>query len=595
MSHKTTFVGREKELSELRMFINSPTQVLLVVVGTPGMGKSALVKQFSRIVDSDKSVWFVHLFDIDRNQSVEDLASELNHNLLQGKHHFWWTKNQRKLTDIASAIPKLGPFIQVLMKDKHKNERSKLIELLKMLGKKTEQKIVLIGDPYDYLEKVEYEEFFMKLTRILPDNVKIIIPQRPTDILAASERFLSLARVRRTSFDLGCLPKIESIEMTKSLLPKESCKPEILEGFWDQYKGWPFLIYMSAIEFMINPHSKRPLQINSIENLCTHILQLCPNSARNLIFSISLVPLGIYQEDLLAFSGLKPEDYAIVMEDHAVKQTMVKEEKFGKMHVRLFHVTFRDFVQKHMRNVSIDVKLFKKRLFSKILDDVVGSYRDYDILSVAERDATTLVLSRKIFHYKDILEPSEELEKICECMLKHVKSLRVGGRSYALYSLLILAKNGSFVLPSERIEDALMSLYNTLSEDSFLHPQYAVILMGNLLIKYPHEIHMENKRTCVKRIKQLTEQTKRTLLAETASRVDYGLSKNVDPLQVFELDELLPVAYLEDGSEQKYDYDIEESETRSEVLSRTSVSEWTVEDHEFMYGHIKHIEKNRTQ
>jgi hypothetical protein len=183
------------------------------------------------------------------------------------------------------------------------------------------------------------------------------------------------------------------------------------------------------------------------------------------------------------------------------------------------------------------------------------------------------------------------MSRLAQILLSRIDSLRYGGRSYSLYSLLVLAQNDALVIQARDGERFLKVLHRILIEDSFLHPEYAVLLIGSILTSLKTDIHPEAIRICRSRISQLAQQTYNRLLAEVSSRVHYFLEQGVNPLTVFELDHLLPTAYRENDLEEDEELNSADSQLRAKHLIETPVTRWTAEDHSFMHRYIRHSEE----
>lgn len=591
MAEQYEFIGRVDELEELYDFIHSSDAVLFVLVGKPGMGKSSLVREFHARLQEDRDVLLCHLFDANRDWPPEELASDIAHALSKGQFLLWGPDDRRKLKTVASAIPLVGPLIEALIEDKSKSNRFKLIDILNTLTQKSLERIVLIIDPFDYIEKSEYEDFFTTLARSLPPKVKIVVPQRPADVLAKSSLFLALPTVRTNRKELGPLPKEDSYQMARSLLTATNKSPDVLaRTLWEQSNGWPLALYIGA-NAIARGESLSSFILGDIEKLCAHLLDNCPIQVRQLLYAAALPSLDFYMGDLRMVSGLTPEEFAQAFEDPAAKQVLIQQHRFSAISVRLFHVIFRDYVRDYMARLGISRKPYLERLHIKLLEDAERLYGEMDTKNVTERDAMALLFASKLRLYDTLLKTNERMSRLAEILLSRIDSLRYGGRSYSLYSLLVLAQNGALVIQASDGERFLKVLHRILVEDSFLHPEYAVLLIGSILTSSKNEIHPEAIRICRSRIAQLAQQTYNRLLAEISSSVHYSLEQGVNPLIAFELDHLLPTAYREDDFEEGEELNSADSQLRAKHLIEVPVTRWTAEDHSFMHRYIRHSEE----
>ena len=587
MSEQYEFIGRVREMEEIDQFIHSPEKSVFLLIGKAGMGKSALVRQLDRLLQQDKTILFSHLFDIDRDQSPENLASEMNDALTKGRFLFWVPDDRRKLKTVAAAIPTIGPIIQALIKDDTKSQRSKLVDILKIVGKGTQQRIVLIADPFDYMEKREYEDFFTALARHLPATVKLIVPQRPADVLASSSRFLALPTVIRNQTELGYLPKGDAYRMTRSLIDSPKETKDIFDMLWEQSQGWPLALYVGASGYARTKNAALPL-LPDIESLFEHLLESALDNTRQVVYAASLSPLSLYLDDLRAISGLSISEFAMTMDNPTTKQVLVTQNRDGNTYGRLFHVLFRDFVRVHLKQLGISYEPFLERLHHSLLEQAKSLYNRMETMTVTERDASALRFARKLSLYQSLLAANEEICQLIQILFARIESLRYGGRSYSLYSLLILAQANAICIKPGDEERFARILQTAMIEDTFLHPEYALILLGSFILASKANLHPEAVHILKGRISRLAKQDTRKLLAEVASRIEYSLEKGADPLVAFKLDELLPDVYSQQASLDDEELDSPYAKIRIDKLIQIPDSELKPEDRDFIYRYIRH-------
>jgi hypothetical protein len=420
--------------------------------------------------------------------------------------------------------------------------------------------------------------------------VKIIVPQRPADVLAVSSRFLALPAVRRNKIELGPLPQADSHKLAESLLANYEKDSQLIGTLCDLSKGWPLALYIGA--HAIARGDKEASLLSDIESLCSHLLGNCPSEVRRLLYVVSLPSLDFYLEDLREVVGSKYEDFASILEHATVRQVTVQQNRSGKNSLRLFHVIFRDYVRAYMQRMEISKTPYVEALHSKLLKDAETLYSDMDTKTVVDRDTTALHFAEKLRLYETLLEPNGPMCRLATILLNRIDSLRPGGRSYSLYSLLVLARTGALVIKRHEAERFLKVFSNVLLEDSFLHPEYAVLLIGSILMTYKAEVDPETARICRRRITDIAKHASTPLLSEVASSVHYALEQGVNPLLAFELDQLLPIVYQRDDViEKPINWQSSEMKERAKCLVQTPVSQWTTHDHYFMHSYIRYAEK----
>jgi hypothetical protein len=128
------------------------------------------------------------------------------------------------------------------------------------------------------------------------------------------------------------------------------------------------------------------------------------------------------------------------------------------------------------------VEEYASRLNHKLVKDAITVYGRMEKQTVTERDAAALHYSRKLRTYEKLLREGDQSRKIA-ILLKRIDSLAPGGRSFSLYSLLVLARANALTVSQEEGEQFLKVFYTVLLEDSFLHPEYALLLLGVLISK----------------------------------------------------------------------------------------------------------------
>lgn len=594
MSHSEPFFGRRAELDELMRFLSSPSCALYILQGNPGMGKSALIRQLLRLCDERSLVSFTHIFPIASDESPEDLARELNHTLAKGRFLIWGPGSHSQLKTIAEALPPLGSLISALLGERTVSERSKLLRLLRLIGAKTEKPVLLAFDPFDYLKRTDYEEFFLALAQEVPQNIKLIIPQRQTDILAASTRIKLVDRVIRNDCILGPLAEEHANAMANALLKQDNVPGDVLKLIWDKYQGWPLAIRMAASALQMSPEFVLRVPPD-LKTLCTHMFASCPQDSLRVFYSLAVVPAAIQFEDLSELSGLSPEEVAAALDTPQVAQGVVKEEKHDTIHLRFFHVVFRDYVREYMQSRQVDETPYIARLHKHLRKLAESIDRETRSIGVGERDARALGLSRKLLLYRSVLRRSEELQYLAEHLLLRVASLRYGGRSYALYSLLIIGSAGALLIAPDRMEWALGVLHGVTFDDSFLHPEYAVLLMGHLLVRYAKHLDDEMRELINKRLTELTNQDHLKDLSVVASRTVNFVAQGQDPLAISEMDAMLPKIYNDESFHTVSEEEFTAVERRAKELIMTSTYEWSTADRELMYKYIRMTEARSKQ
>ena len=585
------FFDRVTELQELHDFVLTSPQTVFLLVGKMGMGKSQIIKEFHRELRNKSNFLVPDISVLYGAQSPEEFASDLNHKLTDRRFMLWRPEDPTTIRRAFGIVPLAGPLIQALIKDKNKSERVKLEDILNVLGRNLKRRVVLILDPYDaHIERSDYEDFFTMLAHRLPSTVKLIVPQRPGDILAASTKFLSLAAVTTNKNELKPLPKGDAYQLADSLIPNCAEKEQLLDQIWRDANGWPLQISFQARSYA---RGERVEDSTDLDRVYSGLLEVSNSSVRQLLFAIALAPLGILREDLSETSGVKAEELDGAINDRATRDSVESFEYFGTSHVRIFHASLRDYLLKRMAQLGV-IEEYTSRLHNKLVKDATAIYGRMETQTVTERDAAALHYSRKLRTYEQLLRQGDQSRQIAITLLKRIDSLAPGGRSFSLYSLLVLGRANALSVSPEEGEQFLKSFYTVLMEDSFLHPEYALLLLGVLISKQELNLNAEAVETCKQRISLMANAEKQDIKSRVAHLVRSALKEGVDPLKSFELEEMLPRAYFEETLVAGENLEAANLESQIARLIRTPVSEWTSEQRHLMERYIRFIEVKAT-
>lgn len=331
-----------------------------------------------------------------------------------------------------------------------------------------------------------------------------------------------------------------------------------------------------------------------LDHLYSGLLDACDATVRQLLFATALAPLSIYREDLSEVSELSAEDLDQAINSRASRGFVETLEQFGAIHVQIFHASLRDYLITQMARIGL-IDTYSLRLHRKLLKDAIAVYGRLDGESVTERDAAALHYSRKLRLYEPLLRQSDETRQIAIILLNRIDSLRFGGRSFSLYSLLVLARANALSISSEDGERFLKVLHTVIGEDSFLHAEYAVLLyavllFGVIISMASLNLHPEAVQTCKRRISLVARLPKQHVKSKVADLVESALKEGSDPLKKFELDEMLPQAYFETTALGAEDLESAEFESQMTQLIQTPVSEWTPEQRQMMDRYIRFTE-----
>jgi len=320
------------------------------------------------------------------------------------------------------------------------------------------------------------------------------------------------------------------------------------------------------------------------------LLDRCDSAMRHLLFATALAPSGIYVEDLAVVSGLTAEGLDQAINNRASRDFLQSVEQFGTTQVQVFHASLRDHLLENMARIGV-VEVYLSRLHSQLLNNGLAVYGQMNEESVTKRDAAALRYSRKLRLYEPLLCSNSKTRESATLLLDRIDSLRFGGRSFSLYSLLVLARANALSIRAEDGERFLNVLHKVIGEDSFLHVEYAVLLLGIVISMADLNLHPESIQTCRRRISLLAKLPREQIKSRVAEVVDRALTERVNPVKEFELEEMLPRTYSEATMPGTEDWKSSDLELKIARLIQTPVSAWTEEQRKLMDSYIRFTEE----
>jgi tetratricopeptide (TPR) repeat protein len=189
------FVGRRDEQEQFIEWVEreppASERRAALVVGPAGMGKTALLIRFERICrERPEPRWFMQRLLLNANEAPAAFFERL----LGDAHRLFLTKplksgphDRRLLREMLKSIPAAGRMLAALVNDVKRPEWERFIDytetLSAVLAERGERYVLLI-DPDRAMDQGQADEW-LSVAQRLPPGVRVLIAQRPDDVIAA--------------------------------------------------------------------------------------------------------------------------------------------------------------------------------------------------------------------------------------------------------------------------------------------------------------------------------------------------------------------------------------------------------------------------
>lgn len=215
---KRIFVGRQQELKEFEEALRKPEGQAILVVGQAGMGKSWLIEEMVARAESGTlfqcepgpECWAMS-YEIRPTDSVNRIVEQIVTDACEAaqpiRQKLGMTGDKkdkwRALFGAAGLMPVLGPKFKqlgdLLLSCSRAPIRDTRDAFVKAMRKMSEcllegQRVLFIVDP-DKTMPVGSDHLWRSVIQELPDRIKLIFAQRPSDVLVNNLEFCSLPNV----------------------------------------------------------------------------------------------------------------------------------------------------------------------------------------------------------------------------------------------------------------------------------------------------------------------------------------------------------------------------------------------------------------
>jgi hypothetical protein len=522
------FFGRDHELQQLEDAVFDKHHVLVLLTAKPGMGKSSLLRALETRLQRNRAVFMVWRFELDPSQTPEDLAGEMFHHLVKNRFLLWSPEDKRRLSKIAESIPVVGKLFKALESNSEKSQRAKLLELLEAISKNAENKIVLLVDPFDYLYENDFEVFFRTLAHKLIPKIKILIAQRPSDILATSGKLRSIGKVRE--MDIEPLLKRDVDEMASSLLCTNHNISEKSELLYDSFSGWPLATRL-AIRAMAD--GKDISEISQLRELFAHLFSSVEVDSQKILLATSIVPFGILEDDLAYVCQLSSMELLKSFKDRSIRDALSFTKNEGNTTVRPFHALFRDYLFSEVQLSRSILDECSARLRERLVSTSFDEYSALAYKDVFKRDYVAFTIAGRVRLYRTAFTQPSETESLRRLFLDRIESNEQGARSYSLLSLLLFAEKSVLSVPPEELSDFVSTMLSVAKDDSFIHPEFGVLVLGSIL-----HVSGGAKPTWIEQISELSHCSNNRLVRWVARNVHDALKFGQNPMQKVPMEDL---------------------------------------------------------
>ena len=341
-----TFVGRESYLEEFDRFLQGEREGMapgkgqvLLVVGREGMGKTALLQAMAMRAMQDGNPVLVRTIDsrADLSENFLPLIA-----MIKGKKVLDIPAAQAWLKITAKGFSLLGGWAAKM--DTVAGILSGLMDLHKKTGGSTEtlaeqfsaalndwdpeiggsRRIVLILDS----EKQAPDGLIPLLRNLhetgLPTKVRLVISQRPGDVLIQAYEYRELRELCAAPTQLEKMVLQENIEFKKVYGSGVQFAAEsVNDSFLEKFGGWPQLLKLALEELSKNKGQIKEADIIDLPSDIYHFWkkrynQLSGKEAFALVDTACLMPHGYPEARLAEFAGLSLEEMQLAWHDPSV-------------------------------------------------------------------------------------------------------------------------------------------------------------------------------------------------------------------------------------------------------------------------------------
>ncbi|MDX2147390.1 MAG: tetratricopeptide repeat protein [Planctomycetota bacterium] len=383
-------MGREREKRDFIEWLELEADGIpraAMVVGSPGRGKTSLLKHFQQLCDDSDDGHIAQFFTLNQNEDSAAFLTrvvEQMHDVYAGTFVATEPDDRDRLRNLVKSFAKvfgpkgtaLGEMLASLIRNKTLAGFQWFTEYLKIASKalKDRQRYVILIDPNRYLLKESHLADWISLAEQLPPRVRVVVAQRPDDVLAKSNEARQWIR-QLPSADLGDLSNQEIANIylaerregrLKAVFPQmteQEARSLAAEAF-RKYHGYPiahdFVLRRMSAERPADPISALATWPDELELMLDELLRKLASDKDQLGAMLSLASLGVPtpREIWQGAAGIEPVAFATMINTPAFKAYLSISGPENQRRYAPFHALFAERLIKELdRDKQLDAKV----------------------------------------------------------------------------------------------------------------------------------------------------------------------------------------------------------------------------------------------
>ncbi len=411
---KLKFVGRDKEIQQLKDFLQDKEKLVFLVGGRIGIGKTRLLEEMTDSFIYGKD--YVYPFKINQDETRENFLFRIFMSLKK-EHESFWTGDGDKWKKAIKQIPAVGGLIDTLISKEDKRSFGlKFVDTLAYFTRNTKKddRLIFILDPEKYMHQ-DLKDSFITIWNNIPqevkERVKFIIAQRPEDKLISDADFLNYDYVESFKDKLDFISIEDSKHIIESSTIANKLSSDQIEFLSKRCQGWP--LALDAAIRMLDRSSDIDKSIEELPEKAMRIIEeLYENvkeaDAKEILYYLALIPDFIELPELetiikkdefttdFIYDMLHKKEVSALLDFEEVEEEGEPLEK-----AKIFHPFFSEM---------LEIEMKKKRNYQAKCKNMADYY--YQLWKKDERDI--IALENIPLFYLKAGDEREYMEKVAE-------------------------------------------------------------------------------------------------------------------------------------------------------------------------------------